>query len=158
MDSSDDSGSSADEEVEARPGGSYSGGTVEDENLAAEAKEEVAAPTAKGSTRVSRIVWEVIRTSDAVIRQPCAVQVDALLEKMAELRVAWEPVPVALQTAHRHLSESCRFRRLLVQMEATPDATPPSNAPSTAQTKASAADEQHKLWYCPRGSLHKRII
>ena len=110
MDAGDDDDNSGDEVVEVWPGGSYSDSS--DEAPPAEA-------VAKGSTRVSRVAWEIIRTSDSVIRQPCAVQVDALLDKMKVLRVAWEPVG-PLQTAHRLLSESRHYSRLVAEREAGP--------------------------------------
>jgi len=143
-------GSSLGEEGEAWMGDTSSGFVVGVEGAAVTGVDAVTASTNKDSTRVSRVVWEVIRTSDAVIREPYAVQVDTLLTKMAELRVDSMPVPRTLQMAHRHLVKSQRFRQFLDQMEAALGATSTSKSPTEADSKASAVDEQHALWYFPR--------
>jgi len=146
---SNDSGSSSGEEGEAWVGEASSEFIVGVEGTAGKGFDEVVASTNKDSTRVSRIVWEVIRTSDAVIREPYAVQVDTLLTKMADMRVDSMPVPHALQMAHRHLLKSHRFRQFLDQMETALGATSSNKSPTETQSKSSAVDEQHALWYFP---------
>lgn len=85
-----------------------------------------------GQLTVSRLVWEIVRVSDACIREDQETQVKKLLEAFECLDIMSTPgIPHDLRSVHSNLLASERNRQLL----------------------KNSKDGQHQLWY--RYHMHK---